>query len=239
MAIKLLTFDLDHTLWDPDAALLRGEQASHAWLAQQVPAFGEHFPPAAFVDLRLQLRQQNPALAHRVSELRREAFRHALRAVGKNSAEADALAAEAFAVFWRCRQQVALYPESVRLLQQLSQCYTLGALSNGNACLTAVGLAAYFRFHFAGEDFAAAKPAPDMFLAALTRTGVAPHEALHIGDHPVDDMQGARAVGMQTLWINLAGKPWPLDTPAPDFSVTQLAQILTLLSPGSRDACHR
>ncbi|HSC75243.1 MAG TPA: HAD family hydrolase, partial [Pseudomonadales bacterium] len=73
------------------------------------------------------------------------------------------------------------------------------------------------------------KPAPHMFLAALERADVAPHEALHIGDHPVDDMQGAQAVGMKTLWVNFSGNPWPLTTPAPDFTVTSLTGILDLL----------
>lgn len=225
MTIRLLTFDLDHTLWDPDRALMRGETESHAWLAQQVPAFGAQFPPAAFVDLRLQLREQFPELKHRVSEIRRAAFRHALQQCGLSNGEARDMAAQAFDVFWQCRQQVDVFADTVPLLQQLASRYTLGALSNGNACLKAIGLAPHFRFHLAGEDFAAAKPAPDMFVAALEHAGVAPHEALHIGDHPVDDMQGAQAVGMKTLWVNFADKDWPLDTPRPDHTVTTLPQI--------------
>lgn len=229
MTLKLVTLDLDHTLWNPDSALIRGEAQSHAWLTQQVPAFGELFPPAAFVDLRLQLCQQFPDLKHRVSEIRRVAFRHALQAVGKTGSPVDALADEAFAVFWRCRQEVDVFPYTVPLLQHLSQRYVLAALSNGNACLKAVGLAEHFSFHYAGEEFSAAKPAPDMFVAALQRTGIAAHEALHIGDHPVDDISGAQNVGMKTLWVNFSGKQWPLDSPSPDYTVTALEQIARLL----------
>ncbi len=230
MSIRLVTFDLDHTLWDPDQALLRGETESHAWLAQQVPAFGAQFPPATFIELRLALREQFPALKHRVSEIRRVAFRHALQQCGLADAAAGELAEQAFAVFWQCRQQVDVFDDTEALLTQLSARYTLGALSNGNASLQAIGLAGHFRFHFAGEDFAAAKPAPDMFLAALHEAGVAAHEALHIGDHPVDDIQGAQAVGMKTLWVNFAGKPWPLPSATPDYIATSLPQILDYLS---------
>lgn len=232
MTIRLLTFDLDHTLWDPDAALIRGEADSHAWLAAQVPSFGAQFPPAAFVELRVQLRDRYPDLKHRVSEIRRVAFRHALQQCGVTGSENEQLAALAFDVFWQCRQQVDVFADTATLLQALSAHYTLGALSNGNASLQAIGLAGHFRFHFAGEDFAAAKPAPDMFVAALQHAGVAPHEALHIGDHPVDDMQGAQAVGMKTLWVNFGDKPWPLDSAAPDYTVTALEQILQQLMPG-------
>ena len=229
MTIKLITFDLDHTLWSPDAALQRGETESYAWLAAQHPAFGEQFPVAAFVEMRVQLREQFPELQHRVSEIRRVAFRNALQDTGMAADAAHNLAEQAFDVFWRARQQVNVFDDTPALLQQLSQRYALGAISNGNACLNAVGLADYFQFHFAADDFANAKPAPDMFLAALERAGVAPHETLHIGDHPVDDMQGAQAVGMKTLWVNFAGAPWPLTTPKPDFTVTSLPEISNLL----------
>jgi FMN hydrolase / 5-amino-6-(5-phospho-D-ribitylamino)uracil phosphatase len=231
MGIKLITFDLDHTLWDPDAALQRGETESYAWLAAQHPAFGEQFPASAFIDLRIQLREQHPELRHRVSEIRRIAFRQALQQTGMPAAEAHLLAEQAFDVFWRLRQQVNIFSDTPALLEQLSKHYALGALSNGNACLNTVGLAQHFQFHFAAEDFPAAKPAPDMFLAALERAGVAPHEALHIGDHPVDDIEGAQAVGMKTLWINFSGKPWVSTSATPDFTVEALPQIIGALQP--------
>ena len=230
MTIKLITFDLDHTLWNPDAALQRGETESYAWLAAQHPAFGEQFPVAAFVEMRVQLREKLPELQHRVSEIRRVAFRNALQETGMTTDAAHNLAEQAFDVFWRARQRVTIFDDTPALLQQLSERYALGAISNGNACLNAVGLADYFQFHFAADDFLNAKPAPDMFITALERARVAPHEALHIGDHPVDDMQGAQAVGMKTLWVNFAGAPWSLKTAAPDFTVTSLPAILAALS---------
>lgn len=229
--IKLITFDLDHTLWDPDTALQRGETESYAWLAAKHPAFAEQFPAPVFIELRMQLREQFPELRHRVSEIRRIAFRQALQQTGLHTEEANLLAEQAFGVFWQHRQQVNIFSDTPALLQQLSQHYTLGALSNGNACLNTVGLAQHFQFHFAAEDFPAAKPAPDMFLAALERTGVAAHEALHIGDHPVDDIQGAQAVGMKTLWVNFSGKPWESTTMPPDFTVSELPQIVEVLLP--------
>ena len=232
--IKLITLDLDHTLWDPDAALQRGEKESHAWLAAQHPAFGEQFPADAFVGLRMQLREQYPALKNRVSEIRRIAFQQALQQTGMDTADSQRLAEQAFDVFWQARQQVNIFSDTPALLEQLSQHFVLGALSNGNACLKTIGLAQHFRFHFAAENFPAAKPAPDMFLAALEHSGVAPCEALHIGDHPVDDMQGAQAVGMKTLWVNFAETPWPLATAAPDLTVTSLPMILEALLPPAR-----
>ncbi|HQQ63074.1 MAG TPA: HAD family hydrolase [Pseudomonadales bacterium] len=229
MTIKLITFDLDHTLWDPDAAIQRGEIASHRWLSEKIPAFADQFPPQAFIDFRLHLWNAAPEHKHRVSEIRRMAFRRALQQTGLPDREAHTLAEEAFQVFWRARQEVDVFPDSYPLLQTLSRNYTLGAISNGNACLKTIGLAHHFAFHFAAENFAAAKPEPELFLAALEKAGVAANEALHIGDHPVDDIKGAKNVGMQTLWVNLHDKPWNPDLEQPDFEVKNLDQILVLL----------
>jgi len=234
VTLKLITFDLDHTLWDPDLALQRGETDSHAWLAAQHPAFGEKFPAPTFVDFRMRLREQFPELRHRVSEIRRVAFRHALQQTGMADNEARQLAEQAFQIFWQARQQVSIFDHTPTLLETLSEHYTLGALSNGNACLKAVGLDQAFLFHFAAEDFPAAKPAPDMFIAALERAGVKPEEALHVGDHPVDDMQGAQSAGLRTLWVNFSGQAWPLSSRKPDFMVNSLPEIAEALLPPTR-----
>lgn len=227
----LITFDLDHTLWDPDDALRRGEQASHAWLTQAVPAFGERFPVDAFVALRMQLREQQIQDLHHVSALRKQAFHAALQQCGVTADQAQALALQAFEVFWRCRQQVRVFEETPALLQQLSAHYTLGALSNGNACLKTIGLMPHFAFHFAAENFPAPKPAPDLFLAALQHTNTLAASSVHIGDHPIDDMQGARDVGMKTVWVNLDNKPWPTHLPRPDAEVHHLRDIPSAVHP--------
>ena len=228
--LKLITFDLDHTLWNPDVALQRAEAASYQWLAEQQPVFAKAFSPDAFFVLRKEICEQYPALRYHVSEMRRVATRHALQQVGVNEKEASDLANTAFDIFWTQRQQVEIFDETPTLLQTLSQHYVLGAISNGNSCLKAIGLAHHFHFHFAADDFPRGKPAPDMFMAALHKINIAPQEALHLGDHPQDDIQGAQAVGMKTLWVNLDKKTWPETIPAPDFTVTALEQIAPLLT---------
>ncbi len=230
-AIRLITFDLDHTLWNPDDALVRAEAASYQFLCEQLPAFAQIFSAQGFFDLRVQAREHYPALRFRVSELRRVTTRDALLQAGATAQRADELSNQAFDIFWALRQQVAIFDEAPALLQTLIQHFTLGAISNGNASLRAIGLDHFFAFHFAADDFPQGKPAPDMFLAALARENLAPQQVLHIGDHPVDDIQGAQAVGMQTLWVNLDRKTWPEQVRQPDFIVTDLQQIVPLLLP--------
>ncbi len=63
-------------------------------------------------------------------------------------------------------------------------------------------LAASFDCVVTSAEAGAAKPDPAVFLAALSRLGVEPARALHIGDEPGDE-EGARAAGMQFRWAPL------------------------------------
>jgi putative hydrolase of the HAD superfamily len=51
----------------------------------------------------------------------------------------------------------------------------------------------------------ASKPSPQIFEEALRRTGVAAAEALHVGDHPAEDYEGARASGLKALLLDRVG----------------------------------
>lgn len=55
----------------------------------------------------------------------------------------------------------------------------------------------------------AAKPAPDVFRAALALAGAAPGEALHVGDSLANDVQGARGVGVRALLVAREAEPPP------------------------------
>ena len=60
--------------------------------------------------------------------------------------------------------------------------------------LERLDVARYFRAVVAGDDGYVKKPAPDMLVAAAAALGVAPHEALMIGDSD-NDTVAARAAG--------------------------------------------
>jgi putative hydrolase of the HAD superfamily len=66
-----------------------------------------------------------------------------------------------------------------------------------------------FDFAINAVDVGVAKPAPDMFVAACDRLDLEPPEIVHVGDDPEHDVLGAARVGMRTVWVNRAAKPWP------------------------------
>lgn len=60
---------------------------------------------------------------------------------------------------------------------------------------------------YADQHATGGKPAPEPFLAALSRLEVTPQSALMVGDDRVNDIEGARAVGMRTVLVARGERP--------------------------------
>jgi putative hydrolase of the HAD superfamily len=54
---------------------------------------------------------------------------------------------------------------------------------------------------------------------------VAPGESIHVGDHLIDDVQGASDVGMHTIWVNLREHALPEDAARPTRTVRALPEV--------------
>jgi len=228
MPIRLITFDLDDTLWESRPVLLNAERAMLGWLSEQRPRLLQRFSPEQLRLFKNQIAEQNPELLHRVSALRREALRLAQLEAGYSPQEAEVGAQEAFAVFYQARQQVSFYDSVIPTLLALQGHYRLGAITNGNADLQQIGLMHYFDFALCAEDLGSRKPAPDLFQAALTRTGCQAEQAVHVGDHPIDDMEGAHACGFRTVWANFQDLEWTADW-RPDAEIRHWRELLDVL----------
>jgi FMN phosphatase YigB (HAD superfamily) len=91
------------------------------------------------------------------------------------------------------------------LLRALGRRYRLAVVSNFYGNLEAVCEEAGIRSCFAtvvdSEVAGFRKPDPRIFRAALDAVGVAPAEAVFVGDSRPRDMAGARALGMPHVWL--------------------------------------
>jgi len=67
--------------------------------------------------------------------------------------------------------------------------------------LTALGLSRPLEFTLTSAEERCEKPDVEIFGRALERAGVSPENALHIGDSPRNDYDGARAAGMDALLV--------------------------------------
>lgn len=208
MSIRVITFDLDNTLWDVEPALLRAEDAQRDWLDRHRPGAMSTLGPDQLWELKKAVWKQHPELSHHVSAMRQRFLEELQLRAGYAKAIAEEGAKLAFEVFLAERQRVSLYSDALGVLEALAGRFTLGALTNGNADVYKTDAGEYFDFAFLAEDVGASKPAPDMFEAALAATGVTPEQVLHVGDNPEHDVLGALEVGMRTVWVNARNAPW-------------------------------
>ena len=219
--IRLVTFDLDNTLWAVDAVIRRAEGALNDWLDQRVPEYNR-----LAADTRRAIAKSvtdaDPRIVHDISRLRETVMRETVEHCGYRPAHAARLASDAFAEFMDWRHRVQFFPAAVDILAELAENYTLAALTNGNADFERLGLDRYFAFGYCAAEVGAKKPDPAMFERAMVHAGVEPAEAVHVGDHAVDDVQGAAAVGMATIWVNLAGAD---ESPPATATVTRLEDV--------------
>lgn len=217
--IRLVTFDLDNTLWPIDGVIEQAETRMWAWLHAHA---GLARPDGtALAASRAAVLEGNPGLEHDISRLRERVVRMLLERAGHSSQAAAPLAAGAFAEFLHWRHRVRFFPDALAALDALQPHYTLAALTNGNADYRRLGLERHFAFGICAADVGASKPHPAMFEQALARANAAPAEAVHVGDHPVNDIQAAQAVGMATIQVDMAQTP----DAAPTATVTRLRDL--------------
>jgi FMN hydrolase / 5-amino-6-(5-phospho-D-ribitylamino)uracil phosphatase len=207
MSIRLITFDLDDTLWDVAPVMHSAEASLRAWLGEHAKALGA-VPVEHLWAIRARLLSAEPALKHRLSELRKRILLLALQEAGYPDKHAEQLAEAGFQVFLAARHQVTLFPDVHATLEQLANHYQLAVITNGNADVRRLGLAEYFKFALCAEELGIGKPDPLPFQRALSQAGVTAEQALHIGDHPIDDIAGAQAAGLGCIWFNPQGKDW-------------------------------
>jgi putative hydrolase of the HAD superfamily len=230
--IKLVTFDLDDTLWHTAPAIVSAEAILRDWLTEHAPRLGP-VPVEHLWEIRARLVEADPSFKHRISALRRRVLFHALEDAGYPAPEAQDLADKGFEVFLHGRHQVEIFPEVHPTLEILAKDFTLGVITNGNADVRRLGLADYFAFALCAEDLGIGKPDPTPFREALKRASVDAGAAVHVGDHPDDDIAGAQKAGMRAIWYNPTAKPWEAER-LPDAeisSLTQLPGVLKALGP--------
>ena len=225
MTIRLLTFDLDNTLWDADPVIARAEKLTHDWVCEHVPQAASLYSLDALLQYRNQIEASYPDLRFRVSKLREEVMLRVFLQAGIEREQAAQLAKESFDVFYRARSEITLFDGAEQILEDLKKDYTLMALTNGNSDLKLVGIDHLFAEHFNAEDVGAPKPQPAMFEAAFAASGVPAHEGIHIGDHQEQDVVAAARLGMKTIWVNLTDAAWAEAEAQPDQEITHLSQL--------------
>ena len=229
MAIKLITFDLDDTLWPCLITILRTEEQLHQWFANHHPDISNQYTIKQLRDQRLQLAREHQHIAHDLSALRKKSFLQLSQEMGYSPPKEEQFIQDAFEFYISERNKVSLFDDVIPVLKILKSDYRLGAVTNGNADIYRIGLGHLFEFSWSAADAGRQKPHPIVFNSLLIRQHLKPDEVIHIGDDPVTDIQGAQQSGIRAIWLNRSHAPWPTELNAPLIEIDQLKQLPAIL----------
>lgn len=93
------------------------------------------------------------------------------------------------------------------MLKKLSRNYKLGLVSNFTyvpviyAGLRKLDINKFFNAILVSHEVGWRKPHPKIFNEALKRLRVSAHETVYVGDSPLEDIKGAKATGMKTIFV--------------------------------------
>ena len=133
-------------------------------------------------------------------EIRRLSFERTLEIIGRPDRE---MAAHLNKVYLKHRfEDTELYPDVVPAFDQLAPHYKLGLLSNGNSYPERCGLEARFAFVIFSQDVQIEKSDRRIFEITAQQAGCALNELLHVGDSLKNDVAGANAAGVRSVWLN-------------------------------------
>ena len=180
-SIKLLSFDLDNTLYDCQSVLCRAESWFTEYLCDRYGLGGECRDYAFWKKLKNDV-----------------AFNYLKIPLEHGYATAQALVDR----FIKKRSQGIIDPKIVAMLYRLKKSFPLVAVSNGNLRLGELGLEGVFERDFRPNLMGVRrKPYADLFSLCAKAYHLYPHEILHIGDDPYTDVLGAVHSGCLCAWL--------------------------------------
>lgn len=206
--IDAVCLDLDGTLVDT----LSGWHAAFGELLPELialaPGIARLGPGDAVYDHYLRGYMHEAHLAAGYAEWSDDFVRVAFRRLVAEQGDARDAAATALADRYIAgsNRHMQLFPEVDAALGWLSGRVPLGLISNGlgrdqRAKIAQTRIGERFRAIVISEEVGLLKPDPAIFRYALERLGAAPQRALYVGDHPEQDVAGARGAGLLTVWM--------------------------------------
>jgi putative hydrolase of the HAD superfamily len=207
-SFEAILFDLDSTLTDTQSYPLRASE----WLLAKYSDTPEDLMPSYVMTLvrnyRLELKEVAKSGKYRPPvQVVKDAIRTTL--VELNLEFSEELLEEASQLFKRLHLELSIKMPGVdSLLESIQSCdIKMGIVTNsfeGHAekVLENLELDRFFYVVVDGSDIHAFKPESAPFEYALDKLGAEPERSVMIGDEFFNDMVGAKAIGLSTVWIN-------------------------------------
>jgi len=133
-------------------------------------------------------------------------------------------------------KHIVMLPGAIDVLKEIKKRgYILGCITNGvsslqNIKLDTAGIRDMFDVVIVSGDIGVYKPARGIFDEACKRAGVKNEEALFVGDHPVNDIQGALGADMKAVRMNYGDfKGKGLGNPGVAAEIENITDLLGLI----------
>jgi len=126
------------------------------------------------------------------------------------------------------------YTDVVPVLRTLrAKGIKIGVISNWDTRLRTIsdglGLTDLVDFLIISAEAGVRKPSPGIFQLALQKAGVRPEEAVHVGDLPEEDGEGARRAGVRPVLIDRKERVTPVTHPDHFPVLRGLDELLALI----------
>ncbi|CAM3635632.1 HAD family hydrolase [Marinicrinis lubricantis] len=101
---------------------------------------------------------------------------------------------------------------------------TNGAVHTQHAKIDQAGIRPYFDCIVVSDEVGVKKPDRQIFDIALERLNIHPQQTWYVGDHPRNDVHGAREAGLQAVWLE-GFMEWDAAIEPPEYVITHLKQL--------------
>jgi len=102
-------------------------------------------------------------------------------------------------------------------------------LDRFEAALLDQGRTFMFETRVWSSDFGAIKPSRALFERALERLGLAAEQVVFVGDHPMREIDAAKALGCGVVWVSGdGGTAFPAGLRRPDLVVRDFVELMAV-----------
>lgn len=223
--IKAVIFDFDHTLYDRDASYAK----MLAPFKEELYAYLDHDLDDGELLRRMQQADKDGAYPVGWPDVYKEKIKQGIFKT-----------VPTYEVYMKCirthqPRSITLWDDTLDTLTTLRQNgVLLGMLTNGSVKnqtdkLNNTPLAPYFDKIVISGSLPEGKPHASAFHAVCRELGVAPNEAIYVGDHPINDVEGSKKAGLVAVWIPYV-RPYPTAQLAPDYTIEKLGELPCLVA---------
>ncbi|MDO6679376.1 HAD-IA family hydrolase [Shewanella sp. 4_MG-2023] len=198
---KAISFDLDDTLYDNVSHIIKAEAEISHFMQDNFKA-PLNWGISQWRLLKSQVIAEHQELAHDTTAARYEVLRQGLLLWGYSEAQASQGAQQGMQCFSFHRSDFKVTEEVLSCLANLGKHFPLVGITNGNVDATRIGLDDVLQFVLHPGHGVRMKPYSDLFDLSCRHLAIKPSELLHIGDHTISDVLGARKAGCQSVWLN-------------------------------------